>query len=122
MVGSSPLLPKQVLRRVGVPLVAYHVVIFVGAFLVLRGSSIGSASSVGEGIGLIVLGVAIEGAILAWSAKLTRNAAVSSRRAAIVPEDEPGGAARRRRVCVYCGAPSGAGRRICATCGRPLIS
>jgi len=110
--------PRRLLRKVGGPLLVYHAMIFAGAFLLITGARWGTWFLLG--ILLVVAGIAVELAILAWSASLTRSVrpAVESPRGV-----EPGALApSSRRICVACGREGNPEAVVCARCGRSVVS
>ena len=110
--------PRPLLRKLLGPLVLYHALILTGAFLLIAGGGLGSWRVVGAG--LVAVGIALEVAILAWTASLTRLAATS-----LAPAGQSRGVLplrRPRRVCLGCGKEGGEGVATCSQCGRAVVS
>ncbi len=118
---SSSAGPSVLMRKVGGPLLLYHVLILLGAFVLLRGVFVASVAWEAVGSGLIVGGILVEASILYWTAGLAR-AGVS----AGLPPPVPGARAvpdvRERWFCLGCariGPPTPGA--ICPRCGRSMI-
>jgi len=110
--------PRTLLRKVAGPLVAYHALILIGAFLVIAGGGWGPWRAVGAG--LVGVGIALEVAILAWTAALTRSAAAEpTTMGRSLAHPSRGGA---RRVCVACGREGVEGIATCPQCGKAVVS
>ena len=113
--------PTAILRKALGPLLAYHILILGGAFFVAWGVSVGSRANLAIGVALIVAGIAVEVAVLVWSAGLTKQSARMAtgpwpvdRPASVRPMVGP-------RFCTGCGWFDSADRSICPRCGRPLV-
>jgi hypothetical protein len=91
--------------------------ILVGAFLFLWGAASGDAIPYWMGLALIAVGIALEAAVLAWSAGLTRRAA--ARAAHPGAGTELPFAARRR--CPRCGWTGPRGPLVCPRCSSFLV-
>ena len=110
--------PRPMLRRIVGPLVTYHAMILLGAFLIVAGGNWGYWRLVGAI--LVGAGVAVELSILAWSASLTRSASTRGGESASARSVPAPGAPRR--TCVACGREGSAATRTCPRCGKPVIS
>ena len=110
--------PRPVLRRVGGPLVAYHAMILLGAFLLVTGSRWGFWSIVGAV--LVAAGILVELGILIWSASLTRTASVPHHLAGTTSTKTS--RASPRRVCPACGRVGDQAAATCPRCGRAVVS
>lgn len=125
--GSANPRPERVpqtprlLGTVGGPLLANHLLLLAGAFLVVRGFVSGPSLSIVIGSTLIAAGVAIEIWIIVWSARLVRRG--SSGLPAPFPRgSESGrGSSDRHRLCVGCGWRGGEGPQFCPRCGKVLV-
>jgi len=118
--GRSRAGPSAILRKAFGPLLAYHVLILGGAFLVGWGISVGSRAGLVIGLALIVLGIGVEVAVLVWSAGLTIRSARTqswSRREGTTPGPTGIGPS----LCTGCGWSGSVGRSICPRCGKVLI-
>ncbi len=107
---------RGVLRTVGVPLLAYHALILAGAAVLVAGFVRRAPFWEAMGALLIVLGIGVEAAILAWSARLTRRATVA--RAAPDAARTGGGT---EGFCLRCGYVGSAGPTVCRRCGGPSV-
>lgn len=103
--------PAGLVRTVGPPLLVYHLLIFLGAYFVVAGVLEGSFGSELVGGALVGAGIAVEVAVLVWSAGLTRRAAAEA--VAERPRD-PGMGGRRCYRCDWRGDAPGA---VCPRCG-----
>lgn len=119
--GAGYRSPSVVMRLVAPPLLAYHVLILVGAYLIVRGDSAGSLPLLYIGLALVVAGIATEAAILAWSARLTQRSAVAPGSVGAPVGHTETAAAISRRFCIGCGWTGEEARTLCPRCARPLI-
>lgn len=119
--GGSYGSPSVVMRLAAPPLLAYHALILVGAYVVVRGDTSGSLLLLGIGLAMVVAGILTELAVLAWSAGLTRHSAAlpSARPTREVEPGRSGPAARR--ICWSCGWSGDGPGTICPRCARPLV-
>lgn len=110
--------PRALARQLMGPLVVYHALILGGAFLIVVAGGWGIWQIVG--VALVVLGISVEVAVLAWTASLTRTAARES------PSPAGPWASPRpdeaSRICVACARKSRERTRICPQCGRATVS
>lgn len=106
-------------RIVAVPLLAYHVLLLAGAFILLTGLARGDELWIGVGGGLIVAGIGIELAVLWWSASLVRRTTGSNESGPLsVRESNPVG---RPRLCASCGWKGKARGPLCPRCQKMTI-
>lgn len=97
-----------------------HVLILLGAGLVLAAPSSSHRDWVTLGVALLALGIGIEIVVIAWAAILVRRAARAERGSPVLP-----GAASQnpvRSLCVSCGwsgNPATAG--ACPRCRKPAV-
>lgn len=119
--ASSPTGPSALMRKAGGPLVLYHVLILLGAFVLLRGVFLSAPAWEVVGGGLIVAGILVEASILYWTAGLARGGVPAAPH-----PPEPGAHAnhdvRERWFCLGCariGPPTPGA--ICPRCGRSMI-
>jgi hypothetical protein len=107
---EGPTGPRATLKKIGMPLLAYHVLILLGAFVVLSGLVVGPFGSEPFGLVLIGAGIALEIGILWWAVTLVRGAArTTSGRSEVALPTGP----LRRWICPGCGR---IGRELLATC------
>lgn len=110
--------PQPILRRLAGPLVIYHVMILIGAFLIIAGGSWGYWRLVGAV--LVGAGIAVELSILAWSASLATSASTRTGEFdSTLPTSAPGAP---RRICVACGQEGSVATLTCPRCGKPVVS
>ena len=116
--GNSAGEPRRVLRLVGGPLLAYHGLILVGAFVFLYGVSGHLPLWEILGVVLVAAGIALECAILLWSATLTQR---SARERTSLGSTSAGGSERGHEVvqagCVRCGRVQSRSLTVCPQCG-----
>ena len=104
------------------PLLVNHVLILAGAFLIVDGFQAGFPTRELAGATILGIGIAIEMAVVMWSASLIRQ------RSATFPTNDANvksGTSRpavQDHLCPRCGvrAPSIPGR-CCSRCGFPLV-
>jgi len=112
----------RVTRALLGPLLLNHILILLGAFLVVFG--VHGSSTILEIVGsaLLSVGIAIEAAVVAWSAALIGRSAAG--RNLIPANARPGfsGAVPRLLLCPRCSdrLPAQLGR-CCPRCGHPLV-
>lgn len=107
---------RTVLRRVGGPLLTYHALLLVGAAVLVLGFGRAQVAWEAAGAILIALGIAVEGAILVWTARLTR--------ASTSAPDGRGGPHPTRvgeSLCPRCGNVGPTVGVVCPRCGGPWI-
>lgn len=103
------------LRRVVLPLMANHVLILVGAWFLVSSDLAHRTTAAAVGASVLAGGIAIELAVLLWSASLVRAAARSTR-------GTPAASMQQRSRCISCGW-SGV-RRVgapCPRCSKPIV-
>lgn len=113
--------PSVVMRLVAPPLLAYHALILVGAYVIVRGDTAGSLPLLYSGLAMVAAGIATEAAILAWSARLTLRSAAAS----VADRTRAGPAGTRasnsHRFCTGCGWSGAITQGLCPRCAHPLI-
>lgn len=112
--------PGKVTRLVLGPLLANHLMILLGAYFLVAGTSGGRPGWISLGASLVGTGIGIELAVLWWSASLVhRSARVERSQPEIAGASAP---SADRSLCPYCGW-SGRTRAFaaCARCNRPTI-
>lgn len=114
---SSPTNPRPVLRKVVGPLVIYHALILLGAFLILASGLRGLGLTVGAI--LVGAGISMDIAVIVWSASLTRRAARQQRTSYQLRGDRRAGPGRT--LCPACGRMGTEGTVTCPRCGRTVI-
>jgi ribosomal protein L40E len=119
---AEPTPTRSIFRTVVGPLVAYHVLILVGAYLIVLGYVENVRVFEVAGIGFVVVGVLTELWVLRWSAGITRRAARPGTGDPIGKSESTGAATAQQSVCLRCGArdPTGV-RRTCRRCGNPMV-
>jgi len=111
-------IPSAIMRKVSAPLLAYHALILLGAALLIWGAEGGDATRVTVGAILVGAGIAVELAVLGWSASLARSPPSSETR----PRDAVADPAELGRwICVGCGQKATQRGAICSRCGRSMI-
>jgi hypothetical protein len=95
--------------------VLYHGLILVGAYLLVVGYIDGLRWYEAAGGVLVALGIVVQGAVLAWLAKLSRKASIES------PEPGAGVGGPSRWLCVRCGRKAGTPTFACPECGGPMV-
>lgn len=98
-----------------------HLLILLGAYLLVESTLSSSASELRAGVALVVAGVAVEVAVLGWTASLARRAALVLQRPRTEDRDSTT-LSLPRSACLSCGwagaAPRGA---VCPRCYRPTV-
>ncbi len=113
--------PRPILRKLGGPLLLYHILILAGAYLVVLGIIDGSPLLQVVGVVSIVAGVVTEAAVLAWSAQLVRRAA-SAKDGSDRETAQPAEASSLRgQLCVRCGWSGRDTGHICPRCAGLLV-
>lgn len=110
------------LRRVVGPLVGYHLLLLIGAYFALRGAIEGAEPSLAAGLSLVVLGIALEVALLVWSARLIRAQAAARTSPTGPRARAPPGDERFARFCWRCGWRGPGPIRTCPRCGGVLVA
>lgn len=118
---GTPTGPSRLMRRVTGPLLAYHALILLGAFVLVWGAAYGSRSEVVIGSVLIGAGIALELAIVAWTASLTRDAARSRGTSGTLAGAPAVPGSFDRWLCTGCGRRAEQKLGICPRCGRSMI-
>lgn len=113
--------PSSILRKALAPLLAYHILILGGAFFVGWGITVGPRADFILGVALIVVGIGVEGAVLAWSASLTMESARTAGRPSSAVGLAPGNPGVGTGLCTGCGWSDSRSRTICPRCGKPLV-
>jgi hypothetical protein len=98
------------LRRALGPLLAYHVLVVLGGFLLLDGVLQGSALERVIGVAMLVAGVVTAIAVVIWTATLAQASGPSRRGDGPPP-----------RKCPRCGRAGRDGWTVCDRCGAPLV-
>ncbi len=111
----AELLPKVL----GV-LVSNHLLILLGAAVLVVARQRADGEWAAVGVTLLVVGIGIEAAVIAWSASLVRRAASARRRS---PEPLPGSTVRGdKALCVSCGwSGSRVPWGLCPRCQRTTV-
>jgi hypothetical protein len=102
------------LRLLAGPLLVYHALILIGAYLLVVGILQGPVAYEYVGATLIAGGVVVELTILVWTAGLVRGSVGASR-----AEEAPTGDDRERRGCARCGWSGENRGSVCPRCGGP---
>ena len=114
--------PRPILRRVGGPLLLYHVLILVGAYFVFWGYANGSRTLEVLGVLLVSTGIVTELTVLAWSANLTRRSASRVHGTPGRPPQQPGPTRELASwQCVRCGRIGSGAILTCPSCGGPAV-
>ncbi len=109
------------MRLVAPPLLAYHALILVGAYVIVRGDTAGSLPLLYTGLAMVAAGIATEAAILAWSARLTLRSAASSGADRMRAGAVGTRASASHRFCMVCGWSGAVTQGLCPRCAHPLI-
>lgn len=113
--------PRSIWRKVGGPLVLYHALVLFGAYLTIRGILDGEPADEYVGVGVIIGGIAVEAAVLAWSAGLTRRAAAVARTVGESGADRTPERRAGTAQCVRCAWEGVAEGSVCPRCGGFLV-
>lgn len=116
---SSDRAPGGLLRQVLPPLLLDHVLILVGAWLLVSSFEAHRTMGVAAGAGVLASGIIIELVVLVWSATLVRAAARTLAPSVSGPDI---GRFRQRSRCTSCGW-SGVVRvgSLCPRCARTVL-
>jgi hypothetical protein len=112
---AAPLGARRLLRRALGPLAAYHVMILVGAALIVEGRLHGSPTWFDLGVALAVAGIVLELLILGWTYRLAASAAARSMPRVDAAPREPSVPTRLCVSCAWHGRWAGA---CCPRCGK----
>ncbi len=107
--------------RVALPLTAYHVLVIVGGFALLRGFDQNSASMMVLGVALVGAGLAAVVATIVLTRRETLASATDQSRYSGSDRTTLSESLPRRPSCSACGwrgAPRGV---VCSRCGRPTV-
>jgi hypothetical protein len=110
---------NSVFRRALGPLLAYHALILLGAYLVVAGSAGSMPDWIPVGLGLIGAGIVVAIGVLAWASLLTRRA---GRRGHAAPGSSPSTVRETRWLCWACGWHSESPEGTCPRCGKPMVA
>ena len=122
MSNESATGPRSILRRIGGPLLLYHILILVGAYLIVLGFIGHTQADQFAGWVLVAVGVCVEGAVVWWSATLTKRAAGRASLAkGIRLESLPRTDRTLRWLCVRCGQDGIERSTVCPRCGGPVV-
>jgi len=108
--------PQRLFRRVLVLLLVDHLLILLGAYLLLAAAGTSRPGWTGVGASMLLTGIGIEVGVLAWAASLARRAATTGSSSVVVgPATDRG-----RSLCPTCGWSGPARpRATCPRCHRP---
>jgi uncharacterized membrane protein len=110
---------KAQVRRVVGPLLSYHVLLLVGAFLLVDGYGRGQESWVAIGVTLIIVGIVVEIAVLGWAASLARHSPAAS--VPKSPDPNSSTLPRPQRLCTSCGWKGRVRSPLCPRCQRLTV-
>ncbi|HYB79046.1 MAG TPA: hypothetical protein VEG66_04715 [Thermoplasmata archaeon] len=105
------------LRKVGGPLFLYHVLILLGAYLIVWGWIQRTPAWEIVGAVLVAAGIATEVTVLAWSARLVRRTAARQGPTRRSTRELP----RETWLCVRCGRSESGPCPTCPRCGGTVV-
>jgi hypothetical protein len=107
--------------RVGLPLSIYHILVVVGAVVVLFGVSQGSVWTSVLGIVVLFAGVLLQAWVLVQASRQARRGSAAGYRSSSLGMRRPGPEATAVAFCSNCGFRAKVPSRMCPRCGRVLL-